>query len=417
MTQHQHPRLDAFVSLAWYDTLLRFITNFIAKTSELLLAAGLVVSSANFLTDGAILGTTTAASQAWAWAQALAIDSSLAISFYHVLLCVKQRDWVKCILYSLLTALLALVAGTLTNIDIFSHAMHVPINHAVSLMGLNVEMLSSLRSIAVVGFVLMSRLRDVSFKDFAASELETHPSKDEPGESHQRNQETQLQERSQGTGSPHFTIEDVALLVQVLARSDGALRTHITMEPDTAQADRASIGGASPPHQLDQTRAQSGATTMDRTPGQTTPPVSDPPHQEHLSEPSMAPDPVLAPQHHSTVTPDPSVEQPGQIQQEPDPISTRQRHHVIEPDPTDPDTVQKSREERLTLAYQELRAQGHHKISGRILAERAHMHRSFCTEWLRTHQQTPSASETNAIPQAEPGIEDSEQEDQEEEPL
>src|SRR5450631_2771938 len=109
MTQNNHSRLDAFVSLAWYDTLLRFITNFIAKTSELLLAAGLVVSSANFLTDGAILGITTPASQAWAWSQALAIDSSLAISFYYVLLCFKQQDWAKCILYSLLTGLLALV--------------------------------------------------------------------------------------------------------------------------------------------------------------------------------------------------------------------------------------------------------------------------------------------------------------------
>ena len=86
MTQHNHSRLDAFVSLVWYDTLLRFITNFIAKTSELLLAAGLVVSSANFLTDGTILGTTTPASQAWAWSQALAIDIP-AWQFLFIMYC------------------------------------------------------------------------------------------------------------------------------------------------------------------------------------------------------------------------------------------------------------------------------------------------------------------------------------------
>ena len=98
MNTKQNQRLQAFISLAWYEVLLRFIATFIAKTSELLLAAGLVVSSANFLTDGSVLGTGTFPAEAWAWTQALAIDSSLAVSFYNVLHCCKQRDWTKFIL-------------------------------------------------------------------------------------------------------------------------------------------------------------------------------------------------------------------------------------------------------------------------------------------------------------------------------
>ena len=49
--QDQTP-IHTFASLHWYDETIKFIFNFVAKTSELLLAAGVVISSANFLTDG-----------------------------------------------------------------------------------------------------------------------------------------------------------------------------------------------------------------------------------------------------------------------------------------------------------------------------------------------------------------------------
>lgn len=47
-----HSRLRAFASLTWYEETIKFLFDFSAKTSEVLLAAGLVVSTANFLTDG-----------------------------------------------------------------------------------------------------------------------------------------------------------------------------------------------------------------------------------------------------------------------------------------------------------------------------------------------------------------------------
>jgi hypothetical protein len=47
--------LRAFVSLSWYEEAVKFIFNFVSKTSELLLAAGIVVSTANFLTDGDVM--------------------------------------------------------------------------------------------------------------------------------------------------------------------------------------------------------------------------------------------------------------------------------------------------------------------------------------------------------------------------
>src|SRR5258708_14690917 len=114
MTTPNKNRLERFLALNWYETMLRFIATFVAKTSELLLAAGLVVSTANFLTDGNVLNNAQAAA-AWAWVQALALDSSLGISFYYMLQCLNQRDWVKFALYTILTCLLTLVARSITN--------------------------------------------------------------------------------------------------------------------------------------------------------------------------------------------------------------------------------------------------------------------------------------------------------------
>ncbi len=159
--------IEAFASLHWYEECIKFLFTFTAKTSELLLAAGLVVSTANFLTDGNVIGNNVNLANAWAWAQALAIDSSLGVTFYYIFQCLKRRDWVKAIFYGLLTLLLAIVAGTITNVDTFSHALHTSTASALVQVGFNVKILTTLRSVAVVGFVMMSRLKDVSFKELS----------------------------------------------------------------------------------------------------------------------------------------------------------------------------------------------------------------------------------------------------------
>ena len=58
--------------------------------------------------------------------------------------------------------LLTLVAWSITEGDIFSHAVNASSHEAMQLIGIDVRLLSTLRAIAVVGFVLMSCLRDVT---------------------------------------------------------------------------------------------------------------------------------------------------------------------------------------------------------------------------------------------------------------
>jgi hypothetical protein len=227
--------LHAFATLHWYEECIKFLFTFTAKTSELLLAAGLVVSTANFLTDGSVMGTNASLAYAWAWAQALAIDSSLGITFYAIFHCIKQRDWLKAILYGLLTLLLAIVAGTITNVDTFSHALHISISGAMSQVGLDVKILTTLRAVAVVGFVMMSRLKDVSFKELYQPTAPSCPSSSAlasaPDDSALPNQEGQQDPSANEVAkilSLHLSAEAVAQLAQALAQRGATTVTEET---------------------------------------------------------------------------------------------------------------------------------------------------------------------------------------------
>ncbi len=171
-SQEKHPmsnqtrnRLQAFASLQWYDETIKFVFNFVTKTSELLLAAGVVISTANFLTDGDVMSHNKALSDAWSWAQALAIDSSLGIVFMNSFQAVRERDKIKAVIFFTLTALLATVAGLITNFDALSHASGLPVTDKGVSGIIPLWVMTALRAIAVISFLLASRLKQVSFRE------------------------------------------------------------------------------------------------------------------------------------------------------------------------------------------------------------------------------------------------------------
>ena len=158
-------RLQSIASLHWYDETIKFVFNFVTKTSELLLAAGVVISTANFLTDGDVMNHNKMLSDAWSWAQALAIDSSLGIVFMNAFQAVRERDKIKAVIFFTLTALLATVAGLITNFDALSHASGLPVTDKVVSGIIPLWVMTALRAIAVISFLLASRLKQVSFRE------------------------------------------------------------------------------------------------------------------------------------------------------------------------------------------------------------------------------------------------------------
>ena len=162
-SQKNQPRMRTFASLHWYDETMTFIFNFVAKTSELLLAAGVVISSANFLTDGGIMRDRAPLSVAWAWAQALAIDSSSGMVFVNGSQAARAHDKIKAVISFTLTAMLATVAGLLTHFDALAHATGLPVTWQGISGIIPLWVLTGLRAVAVIGFLLVSRLKNVSF--------------------------------------------------------------------------------------------------------------------------------------------------------------------------------------------------------------------------------------------------------------
>ena len=388
MTSKNNQWLERFISLAWYETVLRFVVTFIAETSELLLAAGLIVSTTNFLTDGGILNNNANASAAWGWVQALALDSGLGISFFYVLNCLKQRDWVKFALYTILTALLALVAGAITNVDTFSHAVHTSMSDAMMRLGFDIKLLSTLRAIAVVGFVLMSRLKDVSFKDLYTQE------KVEPPVQVMSAQELPAHQVT----PPHFTVEEVALLLSAFSQQiESTLKqapqgTALPSQaPFTETAEQRKQGNMQ--HQDGTVPAQVVAQTLN----------AEMPIQLRKAMVPAAPSPLLRQQDSPAGELIPPAAPQGKITGAPEPHAEQRRHMLLEPEPPastrqmimdheSHDDSQVEREERLERAFQSLIAEGK-KPSGRALAERAHVHRSTCITWLQVRQQKTPLTE------------------------
>jgi hypothetical protein len=388
MTSKNNQWLERFISLAWYETVLRFVVTFIAKTSELLLAAGLIVSTTNFLTDGGILNNNANASAAWGWVQALALDSGLGISFFYVLNCLKQRDWVKFALYTILTALLALVAGAITNVDTFSHAVHTSMSDAMMRLGFDIKLLSTLRAIAVVGFVLMSRLKDVSFKDLYTQE------KVEPPVQVMSAQELPAQQVT----PPHFTVEEVALLLNAFSQQG---ENKIKQAPQgTALPSQAPFTGTAEQRKQGNMQHQDG-TVPAQVVAQTL--NADMPIQLRKAMVPAAPSPLLRQQDSPAGEPVPPAAPQGKITGAPEPHAEQRRHMLSKPEPPAStrqmimdhelhDDSQVEREERLERAFQSLIAEGK-KLSGRALAERAHVHRSTCITWLQVRQQKTPLTE------------------------
>lgn len=347
MNTRRQQRLEAFVSLRWYDTFVSFLLRFLAKTSEILLGVGIIVSSANFLTDGKVLNNNLPAANDWAWIQALAIDSSLGISFYAILLCVKQRDWIKCLLYSILTLLLALVAGSVTNIDIFSHAMHLSMSQAMAQLGIDVKLLSTLRSIAVVGFLLMSRMKEVSFKTFTQQDNNT----DEQNPPESGSPVSPVAPVTPTAPAARLlTTNDLVLLVQTVMRLN---QTVVVEEPGTAHP----TSKPEPAHAL----ASAGTTPSAPAPE---PPSVQQTTPAHTGSEANARTPLAE-----------AVSAPGSEANTGQSGSTSESLQSLSPE----------REAQLQHAYQELQAEGS-RISGRTLAERAHIARALCTQWLQQHE-------------------------------
>ncbi len=148
-------RLRSFASLAWYDACVEFLFKLAAKTSEPLLAIGIVYSAADVLSHGNLGYGNQGVQNAWAITQALAIESSGGVILVYGLQSMKEHDNIKACLYLPLSALLAICGGVMLFMQLsgFEQAGNTPF-----MLGL-----FALRCIVSVGYIYLCRTKHIRF--------------------------------------------------------------------------------------------------------------------------------------------------------------------------------------------------------------------------------------------------------------
>jgi len=151
--------MKKFVSLEWYDSFIEFLFRFVAKTSEPLLAAGLTISAADYLSHGAVMAGHPAFALGWAWAQALALESSSGVVFVYALQAFRQTDKVKGAIYLTLALMLAIVGGGMLLLQV----------NAVTSGSVEsaVPVLNVLRVIVSIAYIFLLRAKSIRFSDLA----------------------------------------------------------------------------------------------------------------------------------------------------------------------------------------------------------------------------------------------------------
>lgn len=161
-------KLQKFASLEWYEAFIEFIFRFLAKTSELLLAVGLVFSAADVLSKGQLMESSPMLLYAWAWAQSIGIEASGGIVLVYGLQSVLEKDTIKAWLYLTLAFLLSVVGGVMLFTQIIASTTGTTEFGASGGINSYAVIMSALRSIVSIGYVVMCRTKNFRFSGFTS---------------------------------------------------------------------------------------------------------------------------------------------------------------------------------------------------------------------------------------------------------
>jgi hypothetical protein len=150
-----------FATIEKLDTAILYALELASSLSVILLAFGLIASMANVLTKGSILTSNAVMQEIWAWSQCAAIDASVPGTIMRSFHYWKQREWVKAILYTLLSALLLFTAAIVSNIEAVQQTLNITLDNAYLHVFVSVEALIWIRSIAIVLIIVAHALRHV----------------------------------------------------------------------------------------------------------------------------------------------------------------------------------------------------------------------------------------------------------------
>lgn len=135
-----------------------YLQTAIARISGLLLMVGLIVAMANLLTEDAVFSAHPWTQQWWAWSQAIAVDSGLALVFVRLVIAAVDRTWIRVVAYAVVGIMLLFVAASITAIESVRQAFNISLTAAADQVHISLLLLAVVRSIVSVLLVAVSGL-------------------------------------------------------------------------------------------------------------------------------------------------------------------------------------------------------------------------------------------------------------------
>ena len=109
--------MKQFLTIDKLDQTILYGLELASSISVVLLSVGVIASMSNTLTDGWLLGSNIAISRTWIISQTIAMDTGLIVSIVRSFTLAKNKRWLQCSLYALLSILLLSTTAIVSNIE------------------------------------------------------------------------------------------------------------------------------------------------------------------------------------------------------------------------------------------------------------------------------------------------------------
>jgi type III secretory pathway component EscS len=162
--QQQQPpatsRWNRFIGLNWYDRALDFLFRLTAKSSEVLLAVGVILSTANHFQHGALFDHSSPLFKTWTWTQAIGFEASAGVVLAMALDADHDKDKVKRNILLALMGGLALVGTVMLVMAFVEAATGIQESSLPAWYGITMAIV---RGVVSVAYVTIGRVKNRRF--------------------------------------------------------------------------------------------------------------------------------------------------------------------------------------------------------------------------------------------------------------
>lgn len=154
--------MQQFTSIQKIDSAILYGLEIASSISVVLLSIGVVASMSNTLTNGWLLGSNISISRTWIISQTIAMDTGLIVSIVRSFTLAKNKHWLQCSLYALLSILLLSTTAIVSNIESIQQTLGITLEKAYTYSPIPLVWLVSMRSLCVILLIVAHAMKYIS---------------------------------------------------------------------------------------------------------------------------------------------------------------------------------------------------------------------------------------------------------------